>query len=128
MECPAVSFSLQMPRCSTFEVVRKGKSNRNESKYLGGDFILFFLAAPCGLQDLSSPIEPGPSAVKAPSANHWTAREFPGRGFSLGSFPLAFKPINLSVLGALSLGIISLNAAENAFPTEELEGVCWADR
>ena len=35
---------------------------------------IFFLAVPCGLWDLSSPpgIEPGPSAVRTRSPNHWT--------------------------------------------------------
>ena len=39
--------------------------------------ILFFLAAPCSMRDLSSPtrIEPSPPAVEARSPNHWTARE-----------------------------------------------------
>ena len=40
---------------------------------------LLVLAAPCGLWDLSPRrgIEPRPSAMKAQSPNHWTAREFP---------------------------------------------------
>ena len=41
--------------------------------------LLLFLAAPRGLRDLSSlpGIEPRPMAVKAPSLNYWTTREFP---------------------------------------------------
>ena len=40
---------------------------------------LFLLAMPHSLWDFSSPtrIEPGPSAVKVQSPNHWTTREFP---------------------------------------------------
>ena len=45
-----------------------------------GCFFLFvcYSAVPWGLRDLRSwpGIEPGPSAVKAQSPNHWTAREF----------------------------------------------------
>ena len=39
----------------------------------------FFLAAPCGMWDLSSRlrIEPVPPALEAQSLNHWTAREVP---------------------------------------------------
>ena len=40
--------------------------------------VLFFLATLCGLWILvpQPGIEPGPLAVKAPSPNHWTTREF----------------------------------------------------
>ena len=45
--------------------------------------MLFFFFLGCttpfavhGLQDLSSGVEPRPTAVKARSPNHWTAREF----------------------------------------------------
>ena len=43
------------------------------------DFFFFFPATPYGLQDLSSPTRDQTQtlAVKAPSPNHWTAREFP---------------------------------------------------
>ena len=46
--------------------------------FLPSFLLSFILAAPRFLQDLSSPtgIEPGPSAVRARSPNHWTAREF----------------------------------------------------
>ena len=39
----------------------------------------YFLATPCGLQDLSSltTLELTPLAVKVQSPNRWTAREFP---------------------------------------------------
>ena len=32
----------------------------------------------CGILVPEPGIEPGPTAVKAPSPNHWTAKEFPG--------------------------------------------------
>ena len=35
------------------------------------------LCAACGVSVPQLGMEPGPSAVKAPSLNHWTAREFP---------------------------------------------------
>ena len=39
---------------------------------------LYFLAAPQGMRDPSSPsIEPVPPAVEARSPSHWTTREFP---------------------------------------------------
>ena len=47
-------------------------------------FVLFcFLAVPCGLWDLSSLIRDRTqgTAVRAPSRNNWTAREFPGNLF-----------------------------------------------
>ena len=43
-------------------------------------FCLWFFWLPCKACGILVPrpgIEPGPSAVKAPSPNHWTAREFP---------------------------------------------------
>ena len=42
-------------------------------------FFLNVLAAPCGMQDLSSQpgMEPVPPAVEAQGLNHWTAREVP---------------------------------------------------
>ena len=43
-------------------------------------FLFFNLATPCGILVPRTGIEPAPSAVKARSPNHWTAREFPGRG------------------------------------------------
>ena len=46
-----------------------------------GDLFLFFLAAlhslACGISVPQPGTEPAPSAVKARSPNHWTAREFP---------------------------------------------------
>ena len=41
--------------------------------------VLFLGRAACGILVPQPGIEPGPSAVKAPSPNHWTAREFPPR-------------------------------------------------
>ena len=38
----------------------------------------FFLATPCSLWNFSLGVEPTPSAVKALTPHHWTAREFPG--------------------------------------------------
>ena len=38
---------------------------------------LFIGRAACGILVLRPGIEPQPSAVKAQSPNHWTAREFP---------------------------------------------------
>ena len=45
--------------------------------------LLFFLATPCGISVPRPGIELGPTAVKAGSPNHWTAREFPGTVLSL---------------------------------------------
>ena len=46
--------------------------------YLKKKKILFILATPQGIWDLSSPeIKPVPPAVEAQSPNHWTTREFP---------------------------------------------------
>ena len=43
-----------------------------------------------------SGIEPRPLAVKAPSPDHWTAREFPtSNNFWLCTFPLEFSPSRL---------------------------------
>ena len=45
------------------------------------NFIYFFffwpLCTACGILIPQAGIEPGPLAVKAPSPNHWTTREFP---------------------------------------------------
>ena len=50
-----------------------------------GHQAFFFLAAPLGFPDLSSltkgRIEPGATAVKVRSPNHWTAREVPTKPF-----------------------------------------------
>ena len=35
----------------------------------------------CGILVPGPGIEPGPSTVRAPSPNHWTAREVPGLSF-----------------------------------------------
>jgi len=45
---------------------------------LNPEFFLLFFAAWHGLQDLNFQpgIEPRPTAVKSPSPNHWTTREF----------------------------------------------------
>ena len=41
-------------------------------------FVVFWLCrTACGILVPLSGIEPGPSAVRAQSPNHWTAREFP---------------------------------------------------
>ena len=42
-------------------------------------YYLIYLAAQCGMQELSSPtkIKPVSPAVEAWSPNHWTARDFP---------------------------------------------------
>ena len=53
---------------------------KNPNKLFGQPSILFyfiFLAMPLRLRDLSSPTKDRTPAVRAPSANHWTAREFP---------------------------------------------------
>ena len=56
-------------------------SNPEHAGVCSGYFILFFnfLAAPRGMQNLSSPTRDltGAPAVRAWSPNHWTAREFP---------------------------------------------------
>ena len=39
--------------------------------------LFFFFGHAAGLAGSLFPIEPGLKAVKAPSPNHWTAREFP---------------------------------------------------
>ena len=60
----------------------------------------------CGLQDLSSPTRDRTRApaVKAPSANHWTTREFPFARFKIGLFVLfwsckrSFYTLNTSSL------------------------------
>ena len=58
--------------------------------FLKSDFFFssFFLAEPRGLRDLRSGpgIEPVPSTEKAPSPNHWTAREFTKSDFLNGDF------------------------------------------
>ena len=48
---------------------------------------LYFLAVPCGMQDLSSPtgIKPEPPAVEAQSLNCWTTREVPYHIFFIHS-------------------------------------------
>ena len=43
--------------------------------------LFFFLSPPLSLQDPSSPVRDQTLAVKAPSPNHWTAREFPSNFF-----------------------------------------------
>ena len=52
---------------------------------------LFFGCAPYGIFVPLPGIEPGPLTVKAPSSNHWTAREFPSHCFkvdlSIQGFP-----------------------------------------
>ena len=55
--------------------------------------IFFLLAAPHGLQDLSSPTrdQSQAPAVKALSPNHWTAREFPVLIFYNGLSKLPVK-------------------------------------
>ena len=45
-----------------------------------GVFVFVFLAVACGILVPGPGIEAAPSAVKARSPNHWTAREFPGTG------------------------------------------------
>ena len=54
-------------------------------------FFLFFVATLCGLRDLSSLTRDWTwaTAVKVPSPNHWTAREFP-RNFILKNFNLSY--------------------------------------
>ena len=49
-------------------------------------FFVFNLAALCSLQDLSSPTRDWTRAlaVKVPSPNHWTAREFPDFAILIG--------------------------------------------
>ena len=44
--------------------------------------LFFFGHEVCGILVPRSGIEPGPSAVKAQSPNHWTAREFPKLQYS----------------------------------------------
>ena len=44
-------------------------------------FFSFFGLAACGILVPWPGTEPGPSAVKAPSPDHWTAREFPYEAF-----------------------------------------------
>ena len=53
---------------------------KSEDLFSLSHFFFSFLAAPSGLQDLSSRpgIEPGPPAVKELSPNQWTARELRG--------------------------------------------------
>ena len=60
-------------------------------------FWFFFLAATHSLRDLSSLIrnQTQPTAVKAPSPNHWTAREFPPMRFLcqfIYSAEISFSP------------------------------------
>ena len=44
----------------------------------------------CGILVPQPGIEPGPSAVKAPSPNHWSAREFPVIYFMCSSVYMSF--------------------------------------
>ena len=69
--------------------------------YLFICLFVYLLAAPSCLWDLCSPtrgpgIEPNPLAVKAPSPNHWTAREFP-------TLILYFKNVSTFFIFCLSL-------------------------
>ena len=53
-----------------------GLLGRVHSKQNNGPSFFFFLAAPCGTQNLSSPgIQPVPPSMEAGSLNHWTIRE-----------------------------------------------------
>ena len=49
-----------------------------KKKYTPLPFFFFWLScAACGILVPHLGVKPGPPAVKAPSPNHWTAREFP---------------------------------------------------
>ena len=72
-------------------------------------FLSFFLLAmPCSLQDLSSPTRERTqaTAVKAPSPNHWTAREFPDCFCSLKIYGLNTGPLNFFLNG---MGLMLFN-------------------
>ena len=61
-------------------------------------------AVACGILVSPPGIEPGPSAVRAQSPNHWTAREFPMDGFILD-----FSREELDKWGDFTVGIVFVN-------------------
>ena len=70
------------------------------------------MATPRGLWDLSSltRIEPGSSAVKAPSPDYWNAREFP----KITDWKLVSKPVS-----AVPIRVTGTEEADNKYLTEE---------
>ena len=68
--------------------------NLRGQTHKGGLSFFFWLCLPaCGILVPQPGIEPGPSAVRAQSSNHWTTREFP-KGLFL-------TLVNMSILGQL---------------------------